>query len=921
MAESSEDLEKRWLAQATYLSDFALINAIYTSPECSTFVARCLLRNFPWPERTYLLKLEAAGSQVRNEANLSVLQEEASIFVDLDTARTAKLLAQFEDTVGHFLMPHSECSGHIRTVCYVWQHHLSVKSIRSRLPVPLPCCLAIKWTIDTLEGVSALTGKGVLNLSLKTENVGVDRNCRLVISPAAVEERLFLQHRGDRMDFVTSENEEAAALNRKVNRAVAVFCSQLIWGHRPTVEGRENMADRRRRGRTSRDLDQELLLPWEYPTDVLELLMSCTSTKSITLEEALVKLRSLEETLERNGGVVTLRGADVRQLTALLTSATQNQIGALRRRERQLTDERDAAIKSLEEETSKQKDLVDEIELLAKEKHAISNEKEEMGRKLKKLKHRRNVYAKKFREAASGKPEKVDLSRDKQAKRHSRNLEKCEELLVKHDLALQELQRLADEHVKEDNCLIAEEHVTDPSGVDSETSGDSALPTSVGDYAGQTQSEHLKGLVTFSDDLGDCDSSVSDRRCHLSNAEFGVFRALRNYQSFMTDRFAVTGGQDPDRESVILNKTETASCDALPVQRLQKKKHQIRESILPLGFPTGWWKNDIYGQTVVTAHELDSQKLLELCVELMDASCTIQQLEVGWTDLREDGCIHLAQALKKNASLIGISLHHCEINPEGAAVLSAALDRCLCLRTLRLNWNNVGNEGVTHFVPLLKRNNQVTNLELCWNNIDSQGAECLAAALTGNCSLTSLDLSNNHIGPEGACRIAEALRQNSSLIELSLKGNGIGGEGARAILRAVRQQQHLQCINLSYNGFGDGTASVLANVLLDNKCGLTEIDISGNEIESPGVCQLALGLKANKTLTYLSLAENNIDDAGGIELAAVLRGGCHLKAIVISSNQLSVEVAGLLKDTERQQNVTIKLCEDQRAEFSDDCVV
>ena len=107
MAESSEDLEKRWLAQATYLSDFALINAIYTSPECSTFVARCLLRNFPWPERTYLLKLEAAGSQVRNEANLSVLQEEASIFVDLDTARTAKLLAQFEDTVGHFLMPHS----------------------------------------------------------------------------------------------------------------------------------------------------------------------------------------------------------------------------------------------------------------------------------------------------------------------------------------------------------------------------------------------------------------------------------------------------------------------------------------------------------------------------------------------------------------------------------------------------------------------------------------------------------------------------------------------------------------------------------------------------------------------------------------------------------------------------------------------
>lgn len=111
--EESEQQEILWLTRASSVSDFALLNEISSSSEGSTFVASCTMDNFPWPNRRYLLKLEESprahdqsGAEILS--NLTRLQMETSLFTDLASCpRMAKLLAQFEDTVGHFLMPHS----------------------------------------------------------------------------------------------------------------------------------------------------------------------------------------------------------------------------------------------------------------------------------------------------------------------------------------------------------------------------------------------------------------------------------------------------------------------------------------------------------------------------------------------------------------------------------------------------------------------------------------------------------------------------------------------------------------------------------------------------------------------------------------------------------------------------------------------
>jgi Ran GTPase-activating protein (RanGAP) involved in mRNA processing and transport len=674
---------------------------------------------------------------------------------------------------------------------------------------------------------------------------------------------------------------------------VATVCLQLIWGHNSARKGQGNIGDWK-----SDDLGMESLnlLPREYPTGFSELLHSLIGTsseKDVTLEDTLLKLQSLEDTLERSNGVATVCGADIGKLTAMLAMAMKNQIGSLRQRERQLVEERDVAIKSLEQETSKQEVLVEEIELLAREKRALAREQDAMAKKLKKLTHRRNVYAKKYRLAAAGKlVDQNCFSTEEQCWKHSRNIEKCEALLQRHELALQELQRLADE---DEDCDCG-----DRSGVDSEGSGDSALPASDdANFYNQTDSDHDPGTsASFCND-------GNDSTRHLKSLEPGGFQVFQSYRQFkekvqsrQPPETHLIQDADPD-SSIGVHHTKPIY-DAKPGERLVVMTPEM-ERVIPQGGTCGLWKRRVAGQVAVIAHKLDSKQLQELFTELSSASCTIQLLEVGWTDLVEDGCVYLAEALKKNTTVEELNLHHCGINAEGAAVLSAALDCCQSVKVVRLNWNNIGSMGVTHLVPLLKRNCAVTSFELSWNDIDYQGAESLAVALAGNCSLTSLDLSNNYIGPQGACRLAEALIRNDNLSKLCLKGNGIGGKGGRAIFRAVKEKRSLKHLDLSDNDLGDETVSVFANVLLENKSGLTAIDLSGNDIRSPGACQIALGLKNNKTLSHLNLSENNIDDSGGIELASVLMGGCHLCCIGVHGNQLSREIIGFLKDVEKQE--------------------
>jgi len=83
---------------------------------------------------------------------------------------------------------------------------------------------------------------------------------------------------------------------------------------------------------------------------------------------------------------------------------------------------------------------------------------------------------------------------------------------------------------------------------------------------------------------------------------------------------------------------------------------------------------------------------------------------------------------------------------------------------------------------ILKSNTSVTGVTLQFNKIGDEGAKALAEALKVNTTLKELYLMQCGIGDAGAAALAEALRSNTSLRCLRIYLNGIG-EQAKQLLR------------------------------------------------------------------------------------------------------------------------------------------
>lgn len=168
-----------------------------------------------------------------------------------------------------------------------------------------------------------------------------------------------------------------------------------------------------------------------------------------------------------------------------------------------------------------------------------------------------------------------------------------------------------------------------------------------------------------------------------------------------------------------------------------------------------------------------------------------------------------------------------EIVELGDAFLGDALLPCVLemLRkfpsktSLSLRGNHLQTEGGIAIGKFLKENSSIKQLNVEWNNLGNLdcGVEEIGYGLEMNESLQVLDLRNNNIGPGGANMLAKGLRNNKSLMRLDLRWNAIGSIGGQAF------------------------ADILEN---DNKC-LVELELSGNNIPTHLVSEIAFAIQRN----------------------------------------------------------------------------
>lgn len=229
----------------------------------------------------------------------------------------------------------------------------------------------------------------------------------------------------------------------------------------------------------------------------------------------------------------------------------------------------------------------------------------------------------------------------------------------------------------------------------------------------------------------------------------------------------------------------------------------------------------------------------------------------------DEGVRALCASLGAMGCLQQLSLPSNTIRAPAAEAIRAmcALPGC-ALDTLDLRYNEIGAIGAPHMGELLRTNRSLTELDLRFNGIDNVGIIALAEGLEANGVLRRLDLTGNLCQIGGAERLGEALAVNSTLRTLELDSNRLTAKGGAAL-----------------------AAGLLKNT------GLRKLTVGGNAIKA-GAKKFASALQVNKTLEWLELGANGIDDDGCDEISWAVAGTCMLTHLVRARPPAPMRAAG-----------------------------
>mmetsp|Transcript_52 Transcript_52/g.111 ORF Transcript_52/g.111 Transcript_52/m.111 type:complete len:349 (-) Transcript_52:233-1279(-) len=159
-----------------------------------------------------------------------------------------------------------------------------------------------------------------------------------------------------------------------------------------------------------------------------------------------------------------------------------------------------------------------------------------------------------------------------------------------------------------------------------------------------------------------------------------------------------------------------------------------------------------------------------------------------------------------------------------------------------------------------------------WNaNVGDDGTQSLSELLRlggGDIILSYLELFDNNIGPRGCQALGSALSfgSNQSLLTLKLDYNiTIGAEGVVALCRGLRTNRYLKQLHLAYCNITPEAGAPLGDMLSYSGLGLVILNLQGNRISGVGLGGMCPGLARNRSLQFLSLADNGIGEIDGDE--------------------------------------------------------
>ncbi|NWI85330.1 NLRC5 protein, partial [Pitta sordida] len=263
------------------------------------------------------------------------------------------------------------------------------------------------------------------------------------------------------------------------------------------------------------------------------------------------------------------------------------------------------------------------------------------------------------------------------------------------------------------------------------------------------------------------------------------------------------------------------------------------------------------------------QRVREKCAQL-------QELRWSHVELHEDEAEMLVRILLPLPELKVFGLTSSSIMTIGIDYLMMGLQNCQAIEELNLGCMKLSSAAIPKLVLGLREMPSLKRLILNHSSIGSDGCCRLTEALRNMHYMEEINLSHNKIGDPGLINLAAVLPEMPDLKKIDLSGNCPSPAGGEKLVEALAHCKHIEELLLSRNGFGDRTAMTLAPCLPHN---LKILHLQNNNISQAGGLELAGALAACGLLEEISLSENDLGEQSIHALSEGLPCLKHLRKI------------------------------------------
>jgi len=233
-----------------------------------------------------------------------------------------------------------------------------------------------------------------------------------------------------------------------------------------------------------------------------------------------------------------------------------------------------------------------------------------------------------------------------------------------------------------------------------------------------------------------------------------------------------------------------------------------------------------------------------------------QSIDISEINLDDVGQEALAEALKKNQTIVELILKPREISREGTKAIAKALKLNKTLTRLKVNGDRIHDEGRSALAELLKVTKAITKFTLEYCKSQGKGIEALIEAFKFNKTVTNLCLKENLFSSKETSGLAEVLKTNQTIANFTISGGK--APGITNIIESLEVNQSVRKLRIRYTEMACEGAKTLARALRVNQT-ITTVDLTGNEIGDEGIEELSEALKVNRSVTSLVLTYNQID--------------------------------------------------------------